>query len=153
MKQPATGGPSTPTTPPPSSSDQQARSDLAAAGIGVNKTCQDSSSCSVSGGQTCLNGLQSSTISGVEAIKQNCTGNCDVTITGGTECGHSSGTYSHGNGYKTDLRPNADLNNYIQQQGCNTTPQDTNCTGQDGNIYRYETAGGAHWDVCYSCSI
>ena len=147
--QPTPGGPSA-TTTTGTTTDQQARSDLSASGIGVNKTCQNSSSCSVSGGQTCLNGLQSSTVSGIKTIKQNC--NCDVTITGGTECGHSaSGTYNHGNGYKTDLRTNAALNNYIQQQGCSTTPQDTNCTGKDGNIYRYETAGGAHWDVCYGC--
>jgi len=142
---PATTTPATTTC----SSDQQTRSEIVAADIRVNKTCQDPSSCSVSGGQTCLYCLQSCTISGVEAIKQNC--NCDVTITGGSECGHAGGTYSHGNGYKTDLRPNTNLNNYIQQQGCSTTP-DTNCKGKDGNIYRYETAGGAHWDVCYCCS-
>ena len=37
------------TTPTPSgSSDQQVRDELATAGIGVNKTCQNSSSCSIS---------------------------------------------------------------------------------------------------------
>lgn len=143
-------GTGAPASGPSSSSDQQVRNDITAAGIGVNKACQNSSNCSVSGGQTCLNGAQPSTVSGIKAIKQNC--GCAVTITAGTECGHASGAYSHSNGYKTDLRPDTNLNNYIYGQIGNSSPtQDQNYLGKDGNIYRYETAGGAHWDVCYGC--
>ncbi len=129
------------------STEQQLREELAAAGIKINKNCVEPSSCSVSGGQTCVAGLQQTTIDGVKTIKQN--SNCDITITGGTECGHStSGTYNHANGYKTDLRPNSCLNNYIAQQGCTTAMVNQNCRGKDGNIYRYEVD---HWDVCYGC--
>lgn len=145
--------PSTPSPPSGPSTDQAVRDKLAAdtgGKITVNKTCQNSASCSISGGQTCLNGLQTNTTQGVESIQQSC--NCSLTITGGTECGHStSGTYNHSNGYKLDLRPDANIDSYVQQQGCSKAPPDTNCKGADGNTYRYETAGGAHWDVCFKC--
>lgn len=136
------------TTTAPTTTDQQVREELQKAGINVNKACQDSTICKPSGGpinQTCVNGLQPSTIEGVKTIKQNC--NCDVTITGGTECGHAQGTYSHENGYKLDLRPNQNLDNYIQRQGCGKQLY-VKCKGKDGNVYYYE---GDHWDVCFSC--
>jgi len=134
----------TPSPTPGTQGDQQVRDELTSHNISVNKSCVQGSSDS-----TCLNGLQQNTISGVENIQQNC--GCSLTITGGTEPGHSeSGTYSHTNGYKLDLRPGT-VDNYVQQQGCGKAPQDTNCKGADGNTYRYETAGGAHWDVCFKC--
>jgi hypothetical protein len=37
-----------------------------------------------------------------------------ITITGGTEVGHASGTYSHYNGYKVDIRHTTTLDNYIK---------------------------------------
>jgi hypothetical protein len=147
--------PAPPTTPtptpstPPGGNDQVVRDHLTSQGIQVNKQCQNSSSCGVPGGQTCLNGLQENTQGGVETIKQNC--NCNITITGGTECGHASGANSHSSGKKLDLRPESGLDSYVQNQGCGKSPQDTNCRGTDGNIYRYETTGGAHWDVCFAC--
>jgi len=46
-------------------------------------------------------------IEGLIDFKQKCDqvmGDCDIYITGGTETGHSNGTYSHANGHKIDLR-------------------------------------------------
>ena len=140
--------PEKPDEPPPLSAleeDKRIRDELAKEGISVNKGCSNPDGYA-QGGQTCLNGLRPETIEGVKNIKENC--NCEITITGGTEAGHSSNTYSHGNGYKLDLRPNPSLNEYIASQGCSMA-MNKNCRGADGNIYRYE---GNHWDVCFNCA-
>ncbi|GIH71163.1 hypothetical protein Mth01_34160 [Sphaerimonospora thailandensis] len=39
---------------------------------------------------------------------------CDITVTGGTEVGHSTGRYSHGNGYKVDIAHNKCIDAYIK---------------------------------------
>ncbi|GAA0404608.1 hypothetical protein GCM10009530_65880 [Microbispora corallina] len=40
---------------------------------------------------------------------------CDITITGGTETGHSGGRYSHGAGYKVDIAHNRCVDAYIRK--------------------------------------
>ncbi|ETK35112.1 hypothetical protein MPTA5024_15875 [Microbispora sp. ATCC PTA-5024] len=40
---------------------------------------------------------------------------CDITITGGTEVGHSGGRYSHGAGYKVDIAHNRCVDAYIRR--------------------------------------
>lgn len=74
---------------------------------------------------------------------------CALNITGGTETGHASGTYSHWNGYKLDFGKSTCLTNYVK--GVFTyigvrgdgAPQ---YKSGSGNIYADE---GNHWDVTY----
>jgi len=58
-----------------------------------------------------LNGLTSTTLDGLTVLKTSCPA-CNITITGGTESGHSAGS-SHNSGIAVDLRMDASLNNYI----------------------------------------
>lgn len=74
----------------------------------------------------------------------------ELVITGGSEGGHASGTASHGNGQKVDLRLSDTLNSYIES---NFTPFDSSRTDVSasytdgkGNYYYLEND---HWDVCY----
>lgn len=114
----------------------EARSALTAAGVSVN--AQEP--------QTSLEGMNQSTVNEVIRLRQAC--GCSVTVTGGTESGHStSGTYNHANGSKVDLRVNSDLNNYIAS---NYTPSGTRSSDgatlyTNGSIvYARE---GDHWDI------
>ncbi|PFH46159.1 hypothetical protein AMATHDRAFT_77804 [Amanita thiersii Skay4041] len=70
-----------------------------------------------------------------------------ITITGGTETGHASGTYSHWNGYKVDLHKTTTLNNYITTafvRIANRGDGYPQWQAASGNIYCDE---GTHWDV------
>ncbi|MFI6661583.1 hypothetical protein ACIBL8_39385 [Streptomyces sp. NPDC050523] len=78
---------------------------------------------------------------------------CALTITGGTETGHASGTYSHWNGYKLDFNPTTCLSNYITGTFTYIGPRAGDGAPQyragSGNIYARESN---HWDVLfYSC--
>ncbi|GAA0971293.1 hypothetical protein GCM10009555_021910 [Acrocarpospora macrocephala] len=41
---------------------------------------------------------------------------CRIVITGGTETGHAHGVYSHGNGYKVDIKHNECIDSYITRK-------------------------------------
>jgi len=69
---------------------------------------------------------------------------CALHITGGTETGHASGTYSHWNGYKLDFRMSTCLTNYIT--GTFTSIGGGKWRAASGNVYYNETN---HWDVTY----
>lgn len=90
-------------------SHSQATAKLRAAGI----KWTSSGGCSDRNTATCTSFTQvrEETINGAITLKRAC--GCDVTITGGTETGHASGTYSHWNGYKLDMRKASGLNGYI----------------------------------------
>ncbi len=139
-----TGLPTTPTGSPTTTpvtgtlSDQAARQQLAAAGIGVNAQPP----------QTSLEGIRQETINAIIAAKQRC--GCSVTITAGTEGGggHTPGEHSHGTGYKVDLRLNSALDSYV------TTNFPYIGTRSDGaRQYRDPSTGAVyalesdHWDV------
>ncbi|KAK0198852.1 hypothetical protein F5146DRAFT_996240 [Armillaria mellea] len=47
----------------------------------------------------CTDNILSETVNGVITLKK-ASGSSSLVITGGTETGHASGTYSHANGYK-----------------------------------------------------
>jgi len=115
--------------------------------------------------QTSLSGLRPATLDGLLLLWTACNqlvkmATCSFVITGGTESGHNeSGPYTHANGYKLDLRPNAELNDAIynlfpqvnnQGPAClqNPLPINVSCYGIDGNTYRYE---GDHLDICFQC--
>ena len=123
----------------------QAESQLSAQGI----THSSSGGCTTRSNPTCTSyeQINQSTVSGI--ITYHSASGCAVNITGGTETGHASGTYSHWNGYKVD----------ISRSTCN----DSWITGTytyiglrgdgypmyqaaSGNIYTNE---GSHWDIVY----
>ena len=61
---------------------------------------------------TSLDQVRCRTIVQLVAFKE--ASKCAVTVTGGTETGHSSGTYSHWNGFKIDIGLSTCINNYIK---------------------------------------
>ncbi|MET9535690.1 MULTISPECIES: hypothetical protein [unclassified Streptomyces] len=77
---------------------------------------------------------------------------CGVNITGGTETGHASGTYSHWNGYKLDIAKTTCLTNYVKNTftyiGLRGDGYPQWKSGA-GNVYADE---GSHWDITfYNC--
>lgn len=146
--------PSGSTTTP--QSEQALRDYLSGYGIEINNdnACQAGQT----SGCTTIAGLRGDTVNGVVSLKQGCGDECNVTITGGTEGNniHVSGEYSHVNGYKVDLRPNAELNDYIETKYDRIPePRSDGAIGYldpSGNTYYYEkgtTTQGPHWDVTY----
>lgn len=114
-----------------------------------NDPCQSGQT----GGCTDVGGLRDYTTSSVVALKESCGANCETVITGGSEGNgihNESGTYNHINGYKVDLRPNPELNNYIETNYTKIPePRSDGAIGYrdfSGNTYYLE---GNHWDVTY----
>ena len=66
-------------------------------------TWSSSGGCSDRNNPTCtsFDQLNRATAQGAQTLKS--ASGCGLNITGGTETGHASGTYSHGNGYKLDF--------------------------------------------------
>lgn len=87
----------------------QATSMFRASGI----TWSSSGGCSDRNNSTCtsFDQLNLATAQGAQTLKS-ATG-CALNITGGTETGHASGTYSHWNGYKLDFGKSTCLTNYV----------------------------------------
>ncbi|WP_051716757.1 hypothetical protein [Streptomyces megasporus] len=118
----------------------QATSRFRAAGI----TWSSSGGCSDRNNPTCTSfeQINLATVQGAETLKS--ASGCAIHITGGTETGHASGTYSHWNGYKLDYRLSTCLDNYITSRfayiGGNKYQSGS------GNIYFRESN---HWDVTY----
>lgn len=126
-------------------SEQAAREKLSGDNIGVKQAC------STGEYENCvdLGGIRKETIDEITSLSSS-VGSENVYVTAGTEgCGttHLIGTYSHCNGYKTDLRLNTNLNNYI------TGNYEYIGTRSDG-AKMYKSSSGAtyalekdHWDV------
>ncbi|MFO0704894.1 MAG: pilin [Candidatus Andersenbacteria bacterium] len=143
------GSPGTGNNPPPPGggfsgtlTDAEARKQLAGSGIDIKSGAS-------------LEGIRQSTIDGIKRLKAECP-TCKITITSGTDGTHDTGTYSHGNGYKLDLRLDQSLTSYIRTNytGIGVRKGDNAPLYRDslGNVYAYE---GDHWDVVYcygSCS-
>jgi len=127
-----------------------------------NNNCIDASKSDC----TSLDNVRRESIEGLIDFKQKCDaamGDCTIVIKGGTETGHSTGTYSHANGYKIDFQwsfdPNRvtdnDAGQYIKD---NFTPV-TN-RGTWGEAYEDPDTGylyvlhgpPLHWDVCFDAS-
>ncbi|MGX1674036.1 hypothetical protein [Streptomyces sp. NPDC055400] len=115
----------------------------------VGITWSSSGGCSDRNNPTCTSfeQLNLATAQGAQTLKR-ATG-CALNITGGTETGHASGTYSHWNGYKLDYGKNTCVTSYIKNvftyiglRG-DGAPQ---YKSGSGNIYADE---GNHWDVLY----
>ncbi|MFD4481632.1 hypothetical protein ACFWPU_36750 [Streptomyces sp. NPDC058471] len=106
----------------------------------VGITWSSSGGCSDRNKPTCtsFDQLNLATAQGAQTLKR--ASGCALNITGGTETGHASGTYSHWNGYKLDYGKNTFT--YIGPRG-DGAPQ---YKSGSGNIYADE---GNHWDVLY----
>ncbi|CAM1501458.1 Fc.00g034420.m01.CDS01 [Cosmosporella sp. VM-42] len=126
-------------------SQAEAQSRLEAVGIYAHS----SGGCTTKSNPSCTSyeGIREDTVEGAITLKRAC--GCSVTITGGTETGHASGTYSHSNGYKLDFAKASGLNSYIT----NTFTKIANrgdgypqWKAASGNIYCDE---GNHWDVTF----
>lgn len=144
----ATGGPGT------------ASGTLMSSGIsGV--TLSSTGNCTDKNKSTCtsLDGMQPALLQQISNIKNSCS-NCTITITGGTETGHSTnGAYTHGNGYKVDLRLDSGLDKLLEglistgtRTGDGSGPSWTDSCSKDfpadqQNQYVRETSDPAHWDI------
>jgi hypothetical protein len=82
------------------------------------------------------------TIQGAETLRS--ASGCALNVTGGTETGHASGTYSHWNGYKLDFSLSTCISNYIRNNF--SSIGGNKWESGAGNIYFLESN---HWDVTY----
>jgi hypothetical protein len=125
--------------------DAQAASQLSAAGI----TRTSSGGCTNRYVSTCTSydQINQSTVSGIITYKR--ASGCAVNITGGTETGHASGTYSHWNGYKVDISRSTCNDNWIHSAYTYIGLRSDGYPmyqAASGNVYTNE---GSHWDIVY----
>jgi hypothetical protein len=125
--------------------DAQASAQLSAAGIGRTS----SGGCTDRNVATCTSydQINQSTVTGVITYHQ--ASGCAVTITGGTETGHASGTYSHWTGYKVDIARSSCNDAWIQGTYSYIGLRSDGYPmyeAASGNVYTNE---GTHWDVVY----
>ncbi|KFA64635.1 hypothetical protein S40285_03961 [Stachybotrys chlorohalonatus IBT 40285] len=123
----------------------QAQSQLEAAGIYARST----GGCTNPSISTCTSyqGIRTATVQGAITLRSACA--CSLTITGGTETGHASGTYSHANGYKLDFAKSSGIDGYVTRtftRIANRGDGYAQWQARSGNIYCDE---GNHWDVTF----
>ncbi|MFE2968244.1 hypothetical protein ACFXKC_32105 [Streptomyces sp. NPDC059340] len=126
-------------------SQSAAASQLSAAGV----THSSSGNCTTRSNSTCTSydQINQATVDGLKTLKS--ASGCAINVTGGTEVGHASGTYSHYNGYKADINPNTCITNYIHSS---FTKISTRSDGAErwrssaGNVYARESS---HFDITY----
>ncbi|MFE2317250.1 hypothetical protein ACFXC8_29720 [Streptomyces sp. NPDC059441] len=126
-------------------SQSAAASQLSAAGV----THSSSGNCTTRSNSTCTSydQINQATVDGLKTLKS--ASGCAINVTGGTEVGHASGTYSHYNGYKADINPNTCITNYIHSS---FTKISTRSDGAErwrssaGNVYARESN---HFDITY----
>ncbi|WP_326597949.1 hypothetical protein [Streptomyces sp. NBC_01803] len=115
----------------------------------VGITWSSSGGCSDRYNSTCTSfeQLNLASAQGAQTLKR--ASGCGLNITGGTEVGHASGTYSHWNGYKLDYSLGTCINSYVTNNFTyiglrgDGAPQ---YRSGSGNIYARESN---HWDVLY----
>jgi hypothetical protein len=122
-----------------------AASQFSAAGIGWSSSggCTDRyvATC------TSFDGIRQATIDGGITLRR--ASGCALTITGGTETGHASGTYSHWNGYKLDFSRTTCLTSWVHNTYTYIGLRGDGAPlyrAASGNVYADE---GSHWDVTY----
>ena len=129
-------------------SQASAASQFSAAGV----SWTSSGGCTTRSNPTCtsFDGIRQATIDGGITLKR--ASGCALTITGGTEVGHASGTYSHYNGYKLDFSRTTCLTGWIHGTYTYIGLRGDGAPmyrAASGNVYADE---GSHWDVTfYSC--
>ncbi|MEV4440576.1 hypothetical protein AB0K09_16435 [Streptomyces sp. NPDC049577] len=126
-------------------SQSQAAAKLRAAGI----TWSSSGNCTNRNNAHCTSfeQINASTVNGIITFKR--ASGCAVTITGGTETGHSSGAKSHWNGYKVDINPTSCVTDYIKRSFKYIGKRGDGAAmyqSSAGNVYARESS---HWDITY----
>ena len=127
-------------------SQSAAASQLSRAGI----TWSSSGGCTTRSNSTCtsFDQINQSTVSGAIHLRQ--VSGCAMNITGGTEVGYASGTYSHYNGYKIDISHRTCTDNYIHNNfthiGNRSGDNAPQWQSPAGNLYADE---GSHWDIVF----
>lgn len=126
-------------------SQSEAASSLRSVGI----TWSSSGGCTTRSNPTCtsFSQINSGTVNGAKTLRS--ASGCAINITGGTEVGHASGTYSHYNGYKIDITKYTCIGNYIRNSFtriANRGDGYAQWRSAAGNIYCDE---GNHWDITY----
>jgi hypothetical protein len=123
----------------------QAAAQLEAAGItwvsSGNCADRDNSSC------TSFSGIRKITVDGVRTLRS--ASGCPLVVTGGTETGHATGTYSHWNGWKIDIRRTACVDAYVARWFTYVGSVEgwgRQWRARSGNLYTNE---GRHWDIIY----
>ncbi|WNO72088.1 hypothetical protein [Streptomyces sp. AM8-1-1] len=113
-------------------------------------TWSSSGGCSNRNNPTCTSFDQLNLMSAQGAQTLRSASGCALNITGGTETGHASGTYSHWNGYKLDFAKGTCVGNYIKNTfsyiGARPGDGAPQWRSGSGNVYADE---GNHWDVTY----
>ena len=136
------------TAPASAVTHASAASQFSAAGVGWTS----SGGCSDRNTPTCtsFDGLRQASVDGAITLKG--ASGCNLMITGGTETGHASGTYSHANGYKLDFSRTSCLTSWVQSTYTYIGQRSDGAAqyqAASGNVYADE---GNHWDVTYySC--
>ena len=99
---------------------------------------------------TSFSGIRQSTIDGLTTLRA--ASRCAIVVTGGTETGHATGTYSHWNGSKIDIRRTACVDAYVAKWFTNigeVAGWGYQYKAKSGNLYTNE---GHHWDILfYTC--
>ncbi|GAB3660909.1 hypothetical protein GCM10027589_22850 [Actinocorallia lasiicapitis] len=97
---------------------------------------------------TSYEGMRRGTVEGIVAFKK--ASKCKITVSGGTERGHATMRFSHGNGYKIDIMPTKCLEKYITKNMRKVS------TRSDGSpMYRDEPGRlfanehDTHWDIFF----
>jgi hypothetical protein len=126
-------------------SQSEAAGSLSAVGI----TWSSSGGCTTRSNPHCTSfeQINSGTVNGVRTLKT--ASGCAVNITGGTEVGHASGTYSHYNGYKVDVGHNGCLDGYVLSAFTRIADRGDGYPqwrSAAGNVYCDEVS---HWDITY----
>jgi hypothetical protein len=126
-------------------SQSAAASQLSAAGV----THSSSGGCTTRSNSTCTSydQINQATVDGLTTLKS--ASGCAINVTGGTEVGHASGTYSHYNGYKADINPNTCITNYIHSSFTQISTRSDGAArwrSSAGNVYARESN---HFDITY----
>ncbi|WP_398998094.1 hypothetical protein [Streptomyces sp. CBMA152] len=126
-------------------SQSAAASQLRGAGV----TWSSSGNCVTRSNSSCTSFEQMNvaTVTGLKTLKS--ASKCAINVTGGTEVGHASGTYSHYNGYKADINPNSCVSNYITHNFTHIATRGDGAAryrSSAGNVYARE---GSHWDIAF----
>lgn len=135
--------PSSPPATPSIGPGQYTHAEAMAALAGHNITVVSTGGCSDKTKSNCtsLEGVQKNSIQRLIEFQQ--AYGKPIVITGGTERGHANGTYSHGNGYKIDLRITDDITDYIESNF--TSLGGSKWRDANGNVfYRHNPP---HWDI------
>ncbi|KAG0318378.1 hypothetical protein BG000_004263 [Podila horticola] len=113
-------------------------------------TASSSGQCTSRSNPTCTSyeGVLSGTVDGIINLKKSSSVS-SLVITGGTEAGHPSGTYSHYNGYQFDVRHSTKLDTCIHttfKKIANRADGYPQWQAPSGSLYVDE---GTRWDITY----